>query len=76
MKTEWFVVGNPPAFEEGDGLDWAASKRVLVVLGGGYITVGTYEQLDEDSPPKWYSSCSERWELKNVTHWTFLPEVP
>lgn len=74
----WNEASDPPGFEvETDfGAYWLASKRVLVVDKSGYMTVATYEQVDCDTAPKWYSGCSERWELKNITHWMWLPDAP
>lgn len=54
----------------------AASVPVLGVVYGS-IRVVAYEQWDDDSPPQWYSCCSEHWNLDDeVSHWMPLPELP
>lgn len=61
--------------DEYSGCD-RTSVRVLGVVYGQHRVV-VLEQWDEDSPPAWYSACSEHWNLDDdVTHWQYMEDLP
>ena len=72
---KWTKAETPPEMSTCD-YGWMSSTKVLVCEVGGGMRVATYEQIDEDCEPRWYSACSERWGLNRVTHWMPLPEAP
>lgn len=52
------------------------SNPVLGLSLCGAILVVTCEKYDEDSTPKWFSNCSEHWQLSGLSYWMPLPDVP
>lgn len=72
---EWTKVELPPEMVYGD-FGWLSSIKVLTCEIGGEMRVATYEQIDENSKPQWFSACSERWVLDRVLYWMPLPETP
>lgn len=74
--TRWINVEDqlPELFQE--PCDVPKSKPVLGVCYGDTIMVVVLEQWDEDSPPKWYSNCSEHWDMDGkVSRWMDLPPI-
>ena len=71
---EWMRVETPPEMKMSEW--WPESEPVLVYEADGTMRVATYEQVDEDSAPCWYSADSERWTLGEVLYWMPLPEAP
>lgn len=72
-KTTWNPVSEPPELVNGP-YGWPSSVPVLVIEGKTH-RVMTYEQIDEDCKPQWFTKCAERWDLTStVTHWMPLPE--
>ena len=56
---------------------WPMSEPVLAVCRDGQRLVAKLEQIDEDSEPRWYTDCSEHWNLGDrVVGWLPLPPPP
>lgn len=72
--TDWTSAETPPEMKKSEW--WPESEPVLVCEADGTMRVATYEQVDDDSTPCWYSADSERWTLEKVTHWMPLPLPP
>jgi hypothetical protein len=75
MKVNnWIEASVPPDLQESEYLDLWRSAHVLV-FDGVSQRIARYEKWD-DCDPKWYSSCSERWELLGIKFWMYLPDTP
>jgi hypothetical protein len=63
---------------EKDSTGSKSSKPVLVVTGLKQIRIATLEQYYDDEEYRWYSVCSERWDItkQGVSHWMPLPPLP
>lgn len=56
---------------------WPMSAPVLGFCRGGKRQVVRLEHIDEDSPPRWYTDCSEHWCVDGeVIAWRLLPPEP
>lgn len=62
---EWLPANQPPLMKEGE-FGWPSSEQVLSYGYDGKFRVVTFELIDEDSEPVWFSNCSERWNLNGV----------
>ena len=72
----WIPVSDPPPLHE-DAFYFKESDPVLVYTPYDTMIVATLEQAQDDSMPKWYSSCSEHWCLyDSVLFWMPLPKPP
>lgn len=74
MENKWKSVDNPPKFV--DDWWWPKSNPVLVYESTGIMRIATYEHVDEDFPPQWYNSGSDRHVLTQVIYWRPLPLPP
>jgi hypothetical protein len=72
----WTPATQPPPFIEND-YGWKESLPVLGYCIDGRMRVLTYEWIDEDDDPCWYTAYSGHWDMsKKVTHWMPLPNPP
>ena len=75
-SVAWRPASDPPPMSE-HCFEYYTSEPVLGYSPSGKIQVVTYKQLDLESPPEWFSNCSEEWNLGDtVTHWMPLPLLP
>lgn len=75
-NAAWRPASDPPPMSE-HCFEYYTSEPVLGYSPSGKIQVVTYKQLDSESPPEWFSNCSEEWNLGDtVTHWMPLPPKP
>jgi len=76
MKTEWIPVSTPPILKEGL-YGWPSSDVVLCYCKDKTMKTATFEQVDEDCQPVWFTACSERWKCTGeVLYWQALPAAP
>lgn len=71
----WTPISTPPPMTLNE-MGWLSSPVVLVYCKNGRLRIATFEQIDSEDPPDWYSDCSERWCISDqVTHWRY-PRFP
>lgn len=75
-KVEWYKYPEhiPPVDE--DFYAFTYSKPVLVYNGKeidfGYLQIWEGDEYE----PQWRQNNRDGWDIKNVTHWAYLPEPP
>lgn len=69
----WHSSKSPPLFTT--EYPWHISEVVYVITKSGSRHLATFEKIDDESEPQWFSHCSERWSLKEVMAWHVLPEI-
>lgn len=77
MRNNWKSLSNPPRLKPSD-FGRRSSGDVLGLLKDGRQRVVTLERYDEpDSAPRWYTACSERWDVtEDMRNWQPLPPAP
>jgi len=73
----WISVDSPPPLLDVEGWEGKReSEPVLGVLLNGRRLVVTFEGY-EDETPRWYTNCSEHWQIGNdLVAWQSLPPPP
>lgn len=54
---------------------WLKSEPVIH-FDGREMRFATLEQMDEESEPKWFTCCSEKWNLQAPLFWMDSPPIP
>ena len=75
---DWIPAATPPELRPADAspYGWPASVPVLArYRNTDKKAVVTFEHVDENEEPRWFTSCSERWNVtQHVECWRRLPD--